>query len=136
MMRGLGKVERDGSPETTQGQAPTEPNERGRLATMAGFGALASSPALDPNIHRDYNYQYTAGVQQEIYKGVTLNANWYRRSNYQGTPTPYRGGCSFTAGRPDSFAYDWNREENVLTFTYKSAAASAQSKVPGWHCDA
>src|SRR5437764_2991785 len=44
-------------------------------------------------------------------------------SNYQGTPTPYRGGCSFTAGRPDSFTYDWNRDENVLTFTYKSAAA-------------
>jgi hypothetical protein len=54
-------------------------------STNPNFGALASSPALDPNFHRDYNYQYTAGVQQEIYKGVTLNANWYRRSNYQGT---------------------------------------------------
>src|ERR1019366_3155586 len=37
----------------------------------------------DPNWHRDYNLQYTAGLQQEVWKGVTLNANWFRRSAYQ-----------------------------------------------------
>jgi hypothetical protein len=38
---------------------------------------------LDPNFHRDYNYQYSAGVQQELHKGLTLNVAWYRRSAYQ-----------------------------------------------------
>jgi hypothetical protein len=51
------------------------------------FGAVASSTgiALDPNWHRDYNYQYNAGIQEEIARGVTLNFNWYRRSQYQQT---------------------------------------------------
>ena len=49
------------------------------------FGSAAASTGvnLDPNWHRDYNYQYTAGVQQELRRGVTLNANWFRRSAYQ-----------------------------------------------------
>ncbi|HWE49266.1 MAG TPA: carboxypeptidase regulatory-like domain-containing protein [Bryobacteraceae bacterium] len=51
--------------------------------TVPGFGLATTIPSLDPNFHREYNYQYNAGVQQELYKGVTLNANWYRRSNYQ-----------------------------------------------------
>jgi hypothetical protein len=55
------------------------------VSTNPNFGALAAVPTLDSNWHREYNYQYTAGVQQELYKGVTLNANWYRRSNYQST---------------------------------------------------
>ena len=51
------------------------------------FGTVANSTgvALDPNWHRDYNYQYSAGVQQELYRGITLNANWFRRSTYQAT---------------------------------------------------
>jgi hypothetical protein len=59
----------------------------GRLGASPNptFGAVASSTGidLDPNWHRDYNYQYQAGLQQEVYKGVTLNLNWYRRSSYQ-----------------------------------------------------
>jgi hypothetical protein len=49
------------------------------------FGSAAASTGvnLDPNWHRDYNYQYTAGVQQELRRGVTLNAGWFRRSSYQ-----------------------------------------------------
>jgi hypothetical protein len=56
-------------------------------AGPAGFGSVASSTGvnLDPNWHRDYNYQYNAGIQQEIYRGVTFNFNWYRRSQYQQT---------------------------------------------------
>jgi len=51
------------------------------------FGSVAAGTgvSLDPNWHRDYNYQYNAGIQQEIAKGVTLNVNWYRRSQYQQT---------------------------------------------------
>jgi hypothetical protein len=53
----------------------------------AAFGSVAAGTgvSLDPNWHRDYNYQYNAGIQQEIAKGVTLNVNWYRRSQYQQT---------------------------------------------------
>jgi hypothetical protein len=49
------------------------------------FGSAAASTGvnLDPNWHRDYNYQYTAGIQQELFKGVTLNLGWFRRSAYQ-----------------------------------------------------
>jgi len=51
------------------------------------FGSVAAGTGvnLDPNWHRDYNYQYNAGIQEELWKGVTLNANWYRRSLYQQT---------------------------------------------------
>jgi len=49
------------------------------------FGSVAASTGvnLDPNWHRDYNYQYNAGLQQELRKGITLNVAWYRRSVYQ-----------------------------------------------------
>jgi carboxypeptidase family protein len=46
---------------------------------------LANGVALDPNWHRDYNWQYSLGVQHELYPGITLNFNWFRRSIYQGT---------------------------------------------------
>ncbi|HWZ32282.1 MAG TPA: carboxypeptidase regulatory-like domain-containing protein [Bryobacteraceae bacterium] len=49
------------------------------------FGSTGSTTGvnLDPNWHRDYNYQYTAGIQQELHKGITLNFGWFRRSSYQ-----------------------------------------------------
>ncbi len=40
---------------------------------------------LDPNYQREYNFQYSAGVQQQLVKGVALNFTWYRRSDYQQT---------------------------------------------------
>ncbi|HEV3330937.1 MAG TPA: carboxypeptidase regulatory-like domain-containing protein [Bryobacteraceae bacterium] len=51
------------------------------------FGSVAAGTGvnLDPNWHRDYNYQYNAGIQQQVANGVTLNFNWYRRSQYQQT---------------------------------------------------
>ena len=55
-------------------------------STNPNFGLISNSGTgvgLDPNWHRDYNWQYTAGVQQELFAGVTLNANWFRRSSYQ-----------------------------------------------------
>lgn len=57
------------------------------VSTNPAFGSVASGTGvnLDPNWHRDYNYQYNAGIQQELAKGITLNANWYRRSMYQQT---------------------------------------------------
>jgi len=46
------------------------------------FGILQNR-ALDPNFHREYTLQYSAGVQQEVRRGVTLNFNWYRTADYQ-----------------------------------------------------
>ncbi len=46
------------------------------------FGILQNR-ALDPNFHRQYNLQYSAGVQHEVMRGVTLNFNWNRRADYQ-----------------------------------------------------
>jgi hypothetical protein len=63
--------------------------------TSVPLGYLGSNPNpsfgiqpninLDPNWHREYNYQYSVGLQQELHAGVTLNFNYYRRSDYQQT---------------------------------------------------
>src|SRR5579871_4423626 len=56
-------------------------------STNPAFGSVAAGTGvnLDPNWHRDYNYQYNAGLQQELANGLTLNFNWYRRAMYQQT---------------------------------------------------
>jgi hypothetical protein len=46
------------------------------------FGILQNR-TLDPHFHREYNLQYSVGVQHELMRGVTLNFNWNRRSDYQ-----------------------------------------------------
>jgi hypothetical protein len=46
------------------------------------FGVLQNR-TLDPNFQREYNLQYSVGIQQEVTRGVTLNFNWNRRSDYQ-----------------------------------------------------
>jgi carboxypeptidase family protein len=46
------------------------------------FGILQNR-ALDPNFNREYNLQYSAGVQHQLMRGVTLNFNWNRRADYQ-----------------------------------------------------
>ena len=48
------------------------------------FGVLPNQ-TLDPNYHRWYVFQYSAGVQRELFNGATLNFNWNRVSNYQPT---------------------------------------------------
>jgi hypothetical protein len=51
-------------------------------APAGGFGTLTPR-SIDPNYHREYNMQYSVGVQQEIRNGLTLNFNWVRRDDYQ-----------------------------------------------------
>ena len=46
------------------------------------FGVLANR-TMDPNYHREYNMQYSAGIQQELHRGITLNWNWNRRVEFQ-----------------------------------------------------
>jgi hypothetical protein len=56
-------------------------------STNPTFGSVAAGTGvnLDPKWHRAYDFQYNAGIQQELKSGVTLNFNWYRRSQYQQT---------------------------------------------------
>jgi len=55
--------------------------------TNPSFGSVAAGTGvnLDPHWHRAYDFQYNAGIQQELRSGITLNFNWYRRSLYQQT---------------------------------------------------
>ncbi len=46
------------------------------------FGQI-NNISLDPNFHREYQWQYALGVQQEVIRGVTLNFGWNRTSDYQ-----------------------------------------------------
>ncbi|PWU03314.1 MAG: hypothetical protein C5B51_19215 [Terriglobia bacterium] len=56
-------------------------------STNPAFGSVSAGTGvhLDPNWHRDYNFQYNVSLQQQLANGVTLNASWYRRSQYQQT---------------------------------------------------
>ena len=51
-------------------------------APAGAFGTLTPR-TLDPNYHREYNIQYSVGVQHEIRNGLTVNFNWVRRDDYQ-----------------------------------------------------
>jgi len=46
------------------------------------FGLL-NNITMDPNFHREYQWEYSIGVQHQIMQGVTLNFNWNRTSDYQ-----------------------------------------------------
>jgi hypothetical protein len=46
------------------------------------FGQI-NNISLDPNFHREYQWQYNVGVQQQLMRGVTLNFSWNRTSDYQ-----------------------------------------------------
>ena len=63
--------------------APVPVNGLG-ASTNPSFGLLTSIPKLDPNFQREYAFQYSLGVQQELFRRLTLNLNWYRRAAYQG----------------------------------------------------
>lgn len=51
-------------------------------APSAGFGTLTPRSS-DPNYHREYNMQYSVGVQHQVRNGLTLNFNWFRRNDYR-----------------------------------------------------
>jgi hypothetical protein len=71
----VGSATPTGQPIPAGGLGPISPT----------FGAPSNIPRLDPNWQREFNLQYSAGVQQQLARGVTLNFNWYRRSDYQQT---------------------------------------------------
>jgi hypothetical protein len=52
----------------------TNPNPR--------FGLL-NNITQDPNFHREYQWEYSASIQQQVMHGVTANFSWFRTSDYQ-----------------------------------------------------
>ena len=59
-----------------------------RLAALGpnpnpSFGQLTNVPGLDPNYHREYQWQYNLGVQRQLWRNVTVNFTWNRVSDYQ-----------------------------------------------------
>jgi hypothetical protein len=53
-------------------------------APSGAFGTLTPR-SVDPNQKREYNLQYSIGLQQRIRGGLTLNSTWMRRNDYQAT---------------------------------------------------
>ena len=74
---------------------PWNDADRNGIAEGVGFGqgelgpnpnplfGILQNRKLDPNFQREYNLQYSAGVQHQLTRGVTLNFNWNRRVDYQ-----------------------------------------------------
>ena len=48
-------------------------------SNSADFG-LPSARTLDDNFEREYNWEYSASIQQEVVPGVSVTGAWYRRS--------------------------------------------------------
>lgn len=63
------------------------------IGTTFGDGNVGANPnpsfgkinniSLDPNFHREYQWQYSLGIQHELFRGVTLNVGWNKTANYQ-----------------------------------------------------
>ena len=121
-------------------------------APTGQFG-VQTDRRLDPNYHREYNMQYTVGVQRELRSGLTLNFNWNRRSNYQqtltlnyavppsawtpvqianpldGTPvTMYNLDKSFVGLKP--VVYQTNTPQSLRANTYTGFETSVQGRLP------
>jgi hypothetical protein len=58
------------------GDGDIGPNPNPHFGQINGVG-------LDPNFHREYQWQYNLGVQHELRRGVTLNFVWFHGANYQ-----------------------------------------------------
>jgi len=134
-------------------------------STNPTFGSVAAGTgiALDPNWHRDYNFQYNAGIQQELTGGVTLNFNWYRRSVYQQTlitnsAVPFSSWVPTTItnpldGKPITFfdlpaaapapsTYQTNAPQSLVKNVYTGFETSVVARLPrgmfavfGWTID-
>ena len=47
-----------------------------------GFGGLAGTDELDPNLPREKNWQYTVSLEQEIRPGWSMTGSYFRRRYY------------------------------------------------------
>jgi hypothetical protein len=72
----------------TNGDGIAEDNEIGP-SNNPSFGQITNR-SLDPNFKREYNLQYGAGVQHQLYPGTAISFNWYRRELYNAAYTRNR----------------------------------------------
>lgn len=64
----------------TNGDGIAQENEIGP-STNPSFGKVTSR-TLDPHYKRDYNLQYSAGIQHQVRRGMSVSFNWLRRTEY------------------------------------------------------
>ena len=74
----------------------------------AGFGAIGVNNQLDPNLRRPTYNQMNVGISHEIFKGVSMSAEWYRTigndiAYTQNTARAYTG--ANLAQNPNYFAF-------------------------------
>src|SRR5262245_1719513 len=74
------------------------------------FGRITNR-TLDPNFSREYNYQYSAGIQHEIRPGVAVNFNWYHRTLHN---------TAFTFNRAVDPVNDWSTTSVISPITGES----------------
>jgi hypothetical protein len=51
----------------------------------ARFGESTLTRRPDPDIEREYDWEYSAGIQHELLRGVSVTAAWYHRDTYNMT---------------------------------------------------
>jgi hypothetical protein len=59
------------------------------LSGNPNFGTITNR-TLDPKNRREYNLQYNAGVQHQLFSATSVNFNWFRRTNYDAVITRNR----------------------------------------------
>jgi len=74
------------------------------------FGKITNR-SLDPNFTREYNYQWSAGIQHEIMPGVAVNFGWNRRT-LQNT--------AYTRNRAVDPVADWTTTSVISPITGES----------------
>jgi carboxypeptidase family protein len=80
----------------TNGDNIAQDNEIGP-SNNPNFGKITGR-TIDPNFSRDYNLQYSAGVQHQLWTGTAVNFNWFRRQIYN---------TSYTRNRAVDPVADW-----------------------------
>ena len=70
----------------TNGDNIAEDNEIGP-SNNKSFGLPILQRHPDPNIGREYDWEYTAAVQHEVIQGISISGTWYRRITYNMTKT-------------------------------------------------
>ena len=80
----------------TNGDDIAQDNEIG-ASSNPNFGKITGR-TLDPNFSREFNTQYSAGVQHELRPGMAATFNWYRRTLHN---------TAFTRNRAIDPSADW-----------------------------
>jgi hypothetical protein len=78
--RNWADTDRSGLNLPTNGDGIAQDNEIAPSGNP-NFGKITSR-SLDPNFAREYNQQFSAGIQHELRPGMAVTFNWYRRLLY------------------------------------------------------